>query len=188
MAGHQAHAAELAHVPGIDDDASRVRIAPQQLDGLSDLIDAVPIGRGPCAPLLPVDRPELPVLIGPLVPDADAMLPEPADIRVATQEPQELVDDGTQMDLLRRDQRKSRSQVESHLLPEQGQRAGAGAVVLGDAGVADAAQQVEVCLHCATARLPEGTRARRAHHSSATPPRIMGSDSSWPIVNQPPAR
>ena len=38
-------------------------------------------------------------------------------------------------------------EIEAHLMPEYGQRAGAGAVGLGDTVIAHAAHEVEVLLH-----------------------------------------
>ncbi len=92
------------------------------------------------------------------------------------------------MDLLRRDERKPACQIEAHLITEQRQRACAGPVVLADARLANQPQQVEIRLHVAAMRLPEGSRLRYAHHRNAAPSRIMGSDKSCPMVNQPPAR
>src|SRR6516164_8481117 len=97
------------------------------------------------------------------------------------------------MDLLGGDERKTRAEVEAHLLTEERQRAGAGAVRFAYAARAYALQQLEVRLHaagfaCATAKLPEGWRARYAQASMPMPARIIGMDSTCPSVSQPPAR
>jgi hypothetical protein len=80
-----------------------------------------------------IDRSEIAVRIGPFVPDGDAVLLQIADIGVAAQEPDQLVDDRFQVQLLGRDQRKALGEVEAHLVAEHRERAGAGAVVLADA-------------------------------------------------------
>src|SRR5947208_4530018 len=74
MTGHQAHALELTHVPGADHDAARIRVAPEPLDGLGDLVDGASALCRPGTPLPAVDRAELPVLIRPFGPDRDAVL------------------------------------------------------------------------------------------------------------------
>ena len=48
------------------------------------------VGRRPGPPLVAVDRPEVAVLVGPLVPDRDAAVLQPLDVGVAAQEPQQL--------------------------------------------------------------------------------------------------
>ena len=52
-----------------------------------------PVGPGPGTPLLAVDRPEIAVLVSPLVPNCDAMLFEIACVGRSLQKPQQLVDD-----------------------------------------------------------------------------------------------
>ena len=94
MAGQQSHLLELAHVPGAHDQAARVRVRLDLLDDVRELIDGATVRRGQAAPLLAVNRAELAVLIGPLVPDADAVLAQVADVGVALEEPQQLVNDG----------------------------------------------------------------------------------------------
>ena len=164
MAGLRLHPLELAHVPGADDDAARIRVAAQLLERHADLIDGAPVGRQPGAPLLAVDRAQLAALIGPLVPDGDAVLAQPRDVGVAAQEPEQLVDDRAQVDRLGGDQRESLRQVEAQLLAEQRQRAGAGAVPLARAAAPGCGASVRGRLssraaHCAVAKLPEGARA-----------------------------
>ena len=56
---------------------------------------------------MPVDRPEIPILIGPLVPYRDLVVVQVLDIGVALDEPQQLVDDRAQMQFLGRQQGKS---------------------------------------------------------------------------------
>lgn len=99
---------------------------------------------------MPVDRAELTLLVGPLVPDADAALLEPAHVGVAAQEPQQLTDDRAQVQLLRREGREALRQVEAHLVAEDAPGARAGAVGLVHAVVPDVLEEVEVLTHGAT--------------------------------------
>ena len=57
-------------------------------------------------------------------------------------EPQELVDDGFEMNLLGREEREAFTEVETHLVAEHALRAGTGAVALHDSVLTDMAQQV----------------------------------------------
>ena len=101
----------------------------------------------PAAPLMAIDRPKLAVRVRPFVPDADAVLLQPAHIGVAAQEPQQLVDDRLGEQLLGGDQRKPVRQIEAHLVTEHRKRAGAGAVALLHAGVQHALHQVQILAH-----------------------------------------
>ena len=85
---------------------------------LGDLVDVAAVGRRPGAPLHAVDRAEVAVGAGPFVPDRHAALLQPARIAVAAQEPQQLEDDGLEVDLLRRHQREALGEVEAHLVAE----------------------------------------------------------------------
>src|SRR5256885_13362576 len=96
---------------------------------MGDLIDGAPVWRRPRAPLPAVDRAGLAALVGPFVPDRDAMLVEIFDVGVAGEEPEQLVDDRLEMQLLGRDERKASAEIEAHLMAEDRQGAGAGAVV-----------------------------------------------------------
>jgi hypothetical protein len=69
------------------------------------------------------------------------------DIGIAAQEPEKLIDDGTQMQLLGRHQRKPGIEIEAHLIAKYAQRSGAGTIALGRAVLADVAQEIEVLPH-----------------------------------------
>jgi hypothetical protein len=107
VAGHQRHAIEIGHIPGRDDKPPRIRISPELGKDAGNLVDVTAVGRGPGTPLVAVDRSEIAVGISPLVPDADAVLLQEARIGLAAKEPEELVDDGLQVQLLRGQQRKT---------------------------------------------------------------------------------
>jgi hypothetical protein len=89
------------------------------------------------------------------------VLAQVRDVRLAAEEPQQFVDHGLQVHFLGGHERKALPQVEAHLVPEHGERAGAGAVGLAGAVLAHMAQQRVVLLHDAqpapvARRLPEG--------------------------------
>ena len=112
-----------------------------------------------------VDRAEVAEVVGPLVPDRDAALLQPAHVGVAAQEPQQLADDRAQVQPLGRDDREALGQVEAHLVAEHAAGAGAGAVGLVGTGGHDVVEQVEVLAH-----------ARSLHRRDPTP---AGRDGSW---------
>src|SRR5438093_385863 len=91
-------------------------------------------------------RAELAVLVGPLVPDRHAALLQPAHIGFAAQEPQQLVDDRLQVQLLGGEQREAVLEREAHLAAEHRERAGPGAVRLAGAALEQLLQQVEILL------------------------------------------
>ena len=94
-----------------------------------------------------VDRPEVAALVGPFVPDAHAVLVEIFDVGVAGQEPEQLVDDRLQVQLLGGEQREAVGEIEAHLIAEHRQRAGAGAVALFRAAAQNVFHQIEVLAH-----------------------------------------
>src|SRR5687767_4342966 len=103
-------------------------------------------------PLVAINRAELARLVGPFVPDGDAALLQPAHVRLAAQEPQKLVQDGLEVQLLRGEERKARFQAETQLSPEYGQRAGSGAIGLVRAALEHVGDEVEVLLLAAVIR------------------------------------
>ena len=65
------------------------------------------VSRSPIAPLRPIDAAEIAVFICPLVPNRDAMLVEKFDIGIASEEPEQFVEDGFQVQFLGGQRRKS---------------------------------------------------------------------------------
>ena len=63
------------------------------LDDLPDLIDMSPVRRRPAAPLDAIDRTEFAILVGPLIPYRYAVVLEVANVAVAAEKPQQLMDD-----------------------------------------------------------------------------------------------
>ena len=75
------------------------------------------------------------------------MVLEVLDVGVAGNEPEQLVDNGLEVDLLGGEQGEALREVEAHLVAEDALRAHPGAVVLHHAVVHDFLQEVEVLLH-----------------------------------------
>lgn len=147
MAWRQRHLVDQRRVPGRDDQPPRIRIAFDHLHQLGDLVDRLAIGCRPVTPLVTVDRPQLAILVGPLVPDAHAVFLQVAHIGVALQEPQQFVDDGFEVALLGGHQRETVGQIEAHLVAEHAIGSGAGAIALESAVLAHMAHQVEILFH-----------------------------------------
>src|SRR5688572_1431486 len=87
------------------------------------------------------------MLIGPLVPNADAVIVEIFDVGVAGEEPQQFVHDRLEMQLLGRRQREAFGEIETHLMPEDRDSSSAGAVTFLHAVGEDAFQQVVILAH-----------------------------------------
>ncbi|MNN40055.1 hypothetical protein D3C81_1541150 [compost metagenome] len=147
MARRQRHLLDQRRVPRRDDQPARVRVVLDHRDQVADLVDRFAVGRRPVAPLVAVHRAEVAVGVGPLVPDAHAVVLQVLDVGVALQEPQQLVDDRLEVALLGGHQREALAQVEAHLVAEHAVGAGAGTVALEGAGLAHQAHQVEVLFH-----------------------------------------
>lgn len=194
MAGHQGHLRQLADIPGTDHQPARVRVALDLVHQPLHLIDLDAVRTGPASPLLAVDRAEVAVGIGPLVPDADLVVFQVRDVGIALQEPQQLMDDRAQVQLLGGDQRKPGIEVEAHLPAEHAARAGAGAIGLLGAVLEHVLQQLQVRLHLAASTPAAAgttgcrTGARRDSASSTRPTPINGRLRICPIVSQLKAR
>ena len=111
------------------------------------LVDSAAVVVGPRPPLMAIDRTKVAVLVGPFVPDGNLIVVQVLNVGVASQEPQQFMNDTAQMQLLRRQQRKAVGQVEAHLVAEHALRARARAVGLHSAFVEYALQQVKILFH-----------------------------------------
>ena len=109
--------------------SARIRIVFELFNERGDLVNMRATRRLPTAPLLAINRPQIAVCIGPLIPNRDAVLFQIGDICIAGQKPEQLVNDGLQVQFLGRQNRKTVTQIKSHLMAEHRQSAGAGAVV-----------------------------------------------------------
>lgn len=99
------------------------------------------VGGGPAAPLVAVDGAEVPIGIRPFVPDFDAVLAEVGNVGIALQEPEELMNDALQVQLLRGNHGEAGGQVKAHLVAEDGGSARARTVAFVGAGVEDVAEK-----------------------------------------------
>jgi hypothetical protein len=75
------------------------------------------------------------------------VLIEVFDIGVAGQKPKQLVNDRLDVQLLGGDKGKAFAQIEAHLMTEHRERAGAGAILLGDSLGEDPLHKVLVLVH-----------------------------------------
>src|SRR4029450_1928433 len=94
-----------------------------------------------------VDGPQVAPLVRPFVPDAHAVFLQILDVGIAGQKPKQFVDDRLQVQFLRGEQRESFIKCKAHLMPEDRQRAGAGAVPLFSAAAQNEFHQVEILAH-----------------------------------------
>ena len=102
-----------------------------EIDDLRNLVDGSATIVGPGTPLVAIDRAKVASHgVGPLVPDTYTMLLKIAHIGVALQEPEQFVDDGLQMELLRREQWEALRKVKAHLMTEDTECACTGTVGL----------------------------------------------------------
>ena len=147
MAWGQLHAGDIANIPGRHDQPARIRIAANLREHLSELIDMPAARRGPRTPLVAVHGPQVTVLVRPLVPDGHAVLSQIAHVGVAGDKPQQFVNDRLGVQLLGREERKSGTEVEAHLVAEDRQRPRTRAVVLALTVVAHMAHEIEVLAH-----------------------------------------
>src|SRR4029450_8470495 len=100
-------------------------------DNTVDLIDAHAVVAAPFAPLRSIHAAEVTVFVSPFIPNGDTVLVEIVNVCVAAQEPEQLVDDRFDVQLLGCEQRESRSvgtQIKARLAAEDRQRPGAGAI------------------------------------------------------------
>src|SRR5690606_23187028 len=123
------------------------RAGSDLLDQVGYLVDMAPVGCRPAPPLAPIDGPKVTIFIGPLVPDLDPILLEPAHICVPAQEPQKLTDDRADMQLLGGEHRQAVRKIEPHLIAENRARAGSRPIGSVSSGVHYVAQKIEILLH-----------------------------------------
>ena len=142
VTGRQGHLVDFGHVPGGDDHTAGVGIVLQLVQHILELIYRAAVVVGPRTPLVTIDGTEFAVLVGPLVPDTDAVLLEVLHVGVAFEEPEQFVDDRLQMELLRGEQGEAVVEVVTRLGAEDADGAGACAVAFLCAFGEDAIQNV----------------------------------------------
>ena len=144
MARRERHVGDVGGIPRRDDEPAGVGVHADLLDDLRDLVDRLARRRRPRPPLHAVDGAELARGIRPLVPDGDAVLAQPPDVRRALQEPEQLVGDRLEVHALGGDEREALREVEPQLAAEHAAGAGARAIGLVRAVLEHVAQEVFV--------------------------------------------
>src|SRR5262245_25859362 len=203
MTWGQRHPLDLSHVPSADNQPPRIGRPTNPVYTIADLIDIPPVRRRPRPPLVPIDGSQLTLLVGPLVPDAHAVLTQILDVRVASQKPQQLINDRFQMQLFRRHQRKPLRQVKPHLISKNTARSGARAIAFGRSAIQNVLEQFEILTQSAV--LPTrgfGNKNRRddspTDHSpthlshdilcQSLQPQPTGARRPWPTSSIPTAK
>ena len=154
---------QIFRIPAVEQDAAAVRVVAQGIDDVVDLVDRPAVPGRPRRPLLSVDRTEFALLGRPLVPDRYPVLVQPADVGVAAEEPDQLVGDALEVELLRRQQRETLRQVMTNLPAEDGGRSRPRAVTLDDAVGENVSEEVVILLHVLkSVRLTSGVSIRPA--------------------------
>ena len=87
VAGRQGHLVQLRHIPGADQQAPGVRVVFDLLHHPGDLVYDRAVGAAPGTPLRAIDGTQFALLVGPFVPDGNAVVLQITDVRVAPQEP-----------------------------------------------------------------------------------------------------
>ena len=130
-----------------DDEPAAVGLRLDLLDHAVDLVDSLVVRPAPVAPLRAVDPAEVALLVGPFVPDRDAVLLEVADVGVAAQKPEQLVNDRFEMQLFRREEREAFAQIEARLCAENRKRARSGPIAARPSLLQDEPQEVLIFPH-----------------------------------------
>ena len=123
MARRQGHLVDFGHIPCTHQVAARIGIVLEAVDQILDLVDVPAIGGRPAAPLVAVNRTQVTVLVGPLVPDGHLVVVQVLDVRVALQEPQQLMNNRAQVQFLCGKARKPLRKVVTALAAKHGARA-----------------------------------------------------------------
>ena len=116
VARRQRHLIDETRVPRGNDVAAGIRVGLDLLHQLGNLVGVGAVGVGPTTPLVAVDRTEVAVLIGPFVPNPHAVVLEVLDVGIALQKPQQLMDDGAQVQFFGGQHRKAFLQIKAHLV------------------------------------------------------------------------
>ena len=148
VARGECHLVDLCHIPRAHQHTARIRVVLDLIHHLSNLVDGAAVVVGPRAPLVTIHRTEFAVFVSPLVPNSHAVLLKPVHIGVATQKPQQFVDNALQVHLFGGEQRKTVGKVAANLVAKYAFCASAGAVVLQGAIVEHMLKQVEILFHC----------------------------------------
>jgi hypothetical protein len=98
-------------------------------DDILYLVNCTTIIVSPSAPLFAIDGSEFTIFVSPFIPNPHTMLLQVADIGIALQEPQQLVDNTFEVQFFGSKQREAVFQIETHLVAENGNGSGACPIV-----------------------------------------------------------
>src|SRR6266404_7064908 len=182
MTGRQRHLVDLGRIPRAHNQTPARRISFHFGDHFVDLIDARAVFAPPIAPLRAINAAEFAFFIGPFVPNAHAMLVEITNVGIAAQKPEQLVNNRFDVQLLRREQRKSHAcgtQIEARLRAEDRQCAGTGAIGARLTLLEHKPEKIMILAHAKNYR---GNAIRQSKKSASLlwwqPYRLLGLDSA----------
>lgn len=118
MAWGECHFLNIAHVPCANHMPARVGIGCKRCHHIRYLVDMPPVGGWPAAPLVSIYGAQIPICIGPFIPNGNPILIQVPDVAIAFQKPQQFVDDGFKMQFFGGEQGKSFVKIETHLIPK----------------------------------------------------------------------
>ncbi len=119
----QGHLVDLGRIPCAHYQPPALRIRFDLCDQIIDLVHSRAVCPAPIAPLCAINTTELAVFIGPFIPDRHAVLVEITSVGVAAQEPEQLINDGFDVQLFCGEQREPRpvlAQIKPRLRAENG--------------------------------------------------------------------
>ena len=162
VAGRQSHPAgshillrahrfigQILDVPCMKKDAAAFGAVLEAVHNIVNLVDAAAIFSRPIVPLSTVERAQIALFSGPLIPNADAVLPQPPSIGVTAQKPDQLIHNTFEVHALGRQNGKSSCEVKTELAAEDRARPRAGAIAPVNAVLKNVVHQIEICLHAA---------------------------------------
>ena len=161
------HLLQLAHIPGRHQQSPRIWVPLYLFYQTTDLVHMSSVRRPPRAPLMSINGTQFAVGACPLVPNTHPMVMQILHIRVATQKPQQLVYNGTQMQFLRSQQRKTVVKMEPHLVSEHTDSARTRTILLRHAVVQHMLQQVKILFHSVSYILTVNPLHRTSPHQFA---------------------
>jgi hypothetical protein len=118
MTRRQGHLVNLSRIPGRDNVSPTIRIVPDGIDDLVNLMDGTAIGGAPVTPLRSVDPTQVPLGIGPFIPNAHPVFTQVTDIGIPFEKPQQLVDNAPEMQFFGGQQGEAFLKVKTHLSPK----------------------------------------------------------------------
>ena len=150
MTGRQCHSVNFRRIPGSHNQPPAVGLGLDLLDHPIDLVDPLILRATPVAPLRAIDPAELAILIRPFVPNRNSVLPQVANVGLAAQKPEQLVNDRPEVELLRGQERKSRTsgaKFKTRLRANNLKSAGAGAISSRSSFFEQKSKEILICLH-----------------------------------------